>query len=213
MRSSSAAWCGVCLTLAVFLRLEVHAQAWAVDVAFDQSFTSLDPLPSPTGVMLTAGGLRQWGPLGFQVSFRSVSEGGGTIAQRCTFASCVPGPFDQTHAMRTLGLGLSLAVPTPADVWLTLLLGATANWLVERLHHVRTGERSTVGSGVSDLGIASAVHLRLRPLVLGLRPEIALHYDRVFARECAADAACWTGGDVFGFSAGLGWVVGAAPGG
>jgi hypothetical protein len=190
---------------------EVHAQAVSVDVAFDQSFTSLDPLPSPTGLTLTAGAIRLWGPLGVQATFRSVSEPGGVVDQRCGFESCVPGPFEQAYVMRTAGIGLSYDFVNPVDVWLTLVLSGTANWQVERLQHLESGERTTLDSGGADLGVAAAAHLRLWPLLFGLRPEITLHYDRVFPSECMLDAACWPARDVFGISAGFGWVFNRAP--
>jgi hypothetical protein len=204
-----------CLALAALGALavvEVRAQAVSLDVAFDQSFTSLDPLPSPTGYTLTAGAIRLWGPLGVQAMFRSVSEPGGVVDQSCGFESCVPGPFEQTHAMRTAGLGLSYDFVNPVDVWLTLVLSGTANWQVERLRHVESGERTTLDSGVTDVGVAAAAHLRLRPLWLGLRPEISLHYDRVFASDCRLDAACWPARDVFGISVGFGWIFNRTAG-
>ncbi len=192
---------------------EASAQAWSVDVSFDQSFTSHEPLPSPNGFLITAGVLRLWGPVGWQVSLRGVSEPGGIVPQQCNFSSCVAGPFEQTHELQTLGLGLSYDFVNATDVWLTLVFSGTVNRQIERLRHVQTGEKTSIGPGGQDLGIAAAAHLRLRPLVLGLRPELALHYDRVFASDCAADAPCWPSRDVFGISAGFGWVLprGFAP--
>ncbi len=181
-------------------------QAWSVDVSFDQSFTSLEPLPSPTGFTLTAGALQVWGPFGWQVSLRGVSEPGGTVPQRCNFATCEAGPFALTHELQTLGVGLSFDFVNPTDVWLTLVVGGTVNRQSERFRNVESGERASVGSG-HDYGLAAAVHLRLRPLVLGLRPQLALHYDRVFASACVPDATCWPSRDVFGVSAGFGWVL------
>jgi hypothetical protein len=206
----STPWMCLFLALPPLRAAEARAQAVSVDVAFVQSFTSLDPLPSPAGVTLTAGALRLWGPLGVQATFRSVSEPGPMVEERCGFESCVTGPFEQTHAMRTAALGLSYDFVNPVDVWLTLVVSGTANWHVERFRHVETGERTSLDSGGTDYGVAAAAHLRLRPVVLGLRPEISLHYDHVFAGACLPDAACWPSRDVFGISAGFGWVLGRA---
>ena len=111
--------------------------------------------------------------------------------------------------MRTLGVGLTYDFVNPVDVWLTLVLSGTANWHSERFRHVQTGEHTTLGSGGAEFGIATAAYLRLRPLVLGLRPAVSFHYDRIFAGECAPDAPCWPSRDVFGLSAGFGWVWGS----
>jgi hypothetical protein len=212
MRRRLAVGLGTCLALALCSVADARAQALAVDLAFDQSFTSLDPLPSPAGFTLTASGIRLWGPLGVQVSFRSVSEPGGMLDQHCGFDGCVQGPFEQTYAMRTAGLGVSYDFVNPLDVWPKLVFSATANWQVERLRHLESGERTRIDPGGADLGAAAAAHLRLRPLVLGLRPELSLHYDRVFASDCLLDAPCWPARSVFGISAGFGWVFHAAPG-
>lgn len=187
----------------------VAAQALSVDVAVDQSFTSLDPLPSPFGFAISTGGIRLWGPFGVQASFRSVSDPGGTVDQRCGVSTCVDGLFERSNHMRTVGFGLTFDFVNPVDVWLTLVLSGTANWQSERFRHIQTGEQATLESSGADLGLASAAYLRLRPLVLGLRPEVSLHFDRIFAGACAADAPCWPSRNVFGLSAGLGWVWGS----
>lgn len=49
-----------------------HAQDWFADVAFNQSVTSLDALPSPSGLVINAGGLGLWGPLGLHLRYERI---------------------------------------------------------------------------------------------------------------------------------------------
>jgi hypothetical protein len=212
IRRCTAQVLGALLAIGLSVASEIHGQVWSLDVGYDQSFTSLDPLPSPTGYALAVAGMGLWGPLGIQASFRGVSERGGTVDQSCGLASCAMGPFDQTHTMRTAGFGLSYDLVSPMDLRLSLVFSGTATWQVERLRHVETGERSTLDAGGADVGASVAAYLGLRPLLLGLRPRFGLRYDRVFASDCVPDAPCWPGRDVFGVSAGVGWVFGAGPG-
>jgi len=182
------------------------AQEVSFDVSFDQSFTSLEPVPSPTGFAVSAGLLRLWGPLGLEAGFRNAWDPGGTVDQRCGLDGCTTGPYEQTYTTRTAGLGLTYDVSPDSDVRLTLAAGATANWLARTDRHVSTGESATVDPTGSDLGLGASARIRLRPLWRGLRPGLSFHYERVLASDCVPDAPCWPGRSVLGFSVGFGWI-------
>jgi hypothetical protein len=108
--------------------------------------------------------------------------------------------------MRTWGLGGSYDFRNSTGVFLTLALDATANWQVERLEHLGSRERTTFDGSATELGLGASANVRLRPLLARLRPVIALRYERIWGADCLQDAACWPDRDVFGLSAGFGWV-------
>lgn len=185
----------------------VGAQHWFMDVAFDQSFSSTDPFRNPDGFSASTGAVAVWGPLGLHATYRSVTDGGDDVFQDCAEApaSCVPGALAVSYRMRSLGLGISYDFINPTDVMLTLGLTATRNERTERVDHLATGQRF-VRRMPTSLGLAASAHLRLRPLLSGIRPEFSVRYDYSGSGECAADAACLDGHEAFGVSVGFSWV-------
>lgn len=179
------------------------AQTFFLDGTFNQAYTS-DPLPSPMGFAIQAGRTGIWGPLGLQMSFRQVSEDRGEIAQSCGFASCVEGPFDQSYSMRTVGVGLSYDFINPTDVVLTLGMNAGANWQLERLENLVSGEQLNGSEIGSDYSLGGSLDLRLRPWLGPLRPVFSVRYDRIWASACPEDASCGSDRHAWAFSAGLG---------
>lgn len=184
-----------------------EAQDWFMDWAFEQSFSSTDPLRSPGGFTASAGAIAVWGPIGVHATVRSISEG-ADLVQECDGAgpSCVPGTLDVFYGMRSLGLGLSYDFVNPTDVLLTLALTGTKNWRTERIDHSVTGDRSARDL-TSSLGLSASAHLRLRPLLGGLRPEFSVRYDYSGDGTCDASNPCWEERSAFGVSVGLGWVL------
>jgi hypothetical protein len=185
----------------------VAAQDWFGQIAFSQSATSLDPVPWPRGFSASVGGISLWGPFGLQAMYRRVAESAGTIAQHCTFVGCVAGPFDRSYLIRTWGGGLSYDFRNRTDVFLTLGLNATGNRMVERLENLGTGERTSLDAEGARFGLGVSAQLRLRPLAAGIRPLLALRYDRIWGAECLQDASCWPDRNVFGLSAGVAWIL------
>lgn len=197
----------VCMAAAVSgTGRETAAQALVIDAALNQSFTSVDPLTSPMGLSVSVGGVGLWGPMGFHASYRDVREDVGEVAQSCGPSSCVSGPFDQSYSMKTVGFGISYDFVNPTDVMLTLGLNGASNWQVEGLTHLQTGERSGNSTG-SNYSLGVSADLRLRPVTGRIRPLLSLRYDRIRDGRCEADAACLRGRSVFGFAAGVSWVL------
>lgn len=206
-RSLVCAPLAACMLFSALCVSAAEAQDWLADVAFDQSFSSSDPLRSPGGIVANAGALAVWGPFGLHATFRSLWDGGDDLFQDCVDAgaSCVPGALGVSYRVRSAGLGISYDFVNPTDVFLTLGLIATRNWRSERVEHQATGARAENELPVS-WGLSASAHLRLRPLLGSMRPEFSMHYDYSGRGECAADAACWPGQRAFGLSIGLGWV-------
>jgi hypothetical protein len=189
----------------------VQAQDWFMDWAFEQSFSGSDPFRSPGGFTASAGAIALAGPFGVHATYRNVSDGGDDLTQDCVGAAagCVPGTLSVSYDMRTVGVGVSYDFINPTDVMLTLALTGTRNWPTERIRHVVTGQRFR-NDLASTLGFIASAHLRLRPVLGGIRPEFSVHYDRSGGGDCAADAACWGGRSAFGVSVGFGWVLRAS---
>jgi len=187
---------------------DLEAQAPFIDVGLQQSFTSSAALRTPLGVSAALGVLGLWGPMGVEVSYRDVSEGGGPIGQPCDIAQCPEGGFvDRSLSLRTLGVGISYDIENPTDVMLTLGLHGALNRQTEHLTDIDTGVRSSVTGTDSDFSFGLSADLRLRPVVSRLRPAFTFRYDRVSTITCAADAACFGGRNVWGLSAGISWVL------
>lgn len=185
------------------------AQSWFMDVAFDQSFSSNDPLHSPGGFAGSMGAVAVWGPLGIHATYRDVSDGGDDMLQDCggAPASCVPGTLAVSYQMKSAGLGISYDFINPTDVMLTLGVTATKNWRTERVEHLSTGAQF-LNDLPTSYGVLASAHLRLRPLITGIRPEFSVYYDHSGRGECQADAACWRGHKAFGLAVGFSWVLG-----
>lgn len=185
-----------------------RAQDWFLDGSLDQSFSSTEPYRSPRGLTANMGAIALLGPFGAHVSFSAVTDGGPDLLQDCTGApaSCVPGMLSTSYRMKTVGLGVSYDFVNPTDVMLTLGLTGTKSWHTERLEHLGTGGRLE-NDLASSLGFSASAHLRLRPVLSGIRPEIGIHYDHAARGDCRADAACRSGRNAFGVSVGLGWVI------
>ena len=205
-RSGAAAV--ACLVVVALPGSRLQAQDWFLDVALDQSFSSSDPLRSPGGYSVSTGGVAVWGPIGFQATYRDLSEGGEDIRLDCAVVTtpCVPGTLDVSYQMRSAGLGISYDFINPTDVMLTLALTGTRHWRKERLRHLSTGEPFDHELSAS-LGLSASAHLRLRPLLSGMRPEFGLRYEVSGSGDCAADGPCWPGHNAFGVSVGFSWVL------
>lgn len=185
---------------------DAEAQAFFVDASVDQAYAA-DPLPSPVGFSVAAGRTSLVGPLGVHAGFRTLYEqGADELAQHCGFASCAPGPFDQSYSMRLIYLGLSYDFPNPTDVYLNLGLNVGRNQQTEHLTHRDTGEESKLGPE-DETTLGGSVDLRLRPLIGPLRPVFSGRYDRIFAQDCPADGICFPARDVWSISVGLSWVA------
>ena len=182
------------------------AQTFFLDGTLHQAY-SADPLPSPLGFAVQVGRTGIWGPLGLQLHYRHMSEDGGEVAQSCGFTSCVDGPFNQSYSMRTAGVGLSYDFINPTDVVLTLAMNAGANWQLENLERVDSGEEIDGSEIGSDYSLGGSLDLRLRPWLGPLRPVFSVRYDRIWAGDCAADTSCGTDRNAWAFSAGLGLAV------
>lgn len=182
-----------------------HAQAFFVDVSVNQAFAS-DPLPTPVGFSVALGRTSILGPLGIHAGLRQLHEKGGEVAQHCGFAGCTPGPFDQSHSLDLIYVGLSYDFPNPTDVYLNLGLNLGSARQTEHLTHTTSGEEIDVGAG-DETTLGGAVDLRLRPLIGPLRPAFAARYDRIFESDCPADSTCFPGRDVWSLSVGLSWVA------
>jgi hypothetical protein len=148
------------------------------------------------------------GPFGFHVTYGRVTDAGADVLQDCVDAPtpCTPGRLSTSFGMRTAGIGISYDFVNPTDVMLTLALTGTKSWHTERLENPETGDRLE-NDLTSNLGFSTSAHLRLRPVLGGIRPELGVHYDRGGRGECASAAPCWGGRNAFGFSVGLGWVI------
>jgi hypothetical protein len=186
----------------------ISAQDWYLDATFDQSFSSRDPLRTPGGFSVSTGGIAVLGPIGFHGLYRTLKEGGDDISMDCAgvLAPCVPGTLGVSYEMRSAGVGISYDFINPTDVMLTLALTGTRNWRRERLTHRVTGQPFDHELSAS-LGLSASAHLRLRPLVSGMRPEFAVRYDHSGRGACASGSACWQGHRAFGLSIGVGWVL------
>ena len=183
-----------------------EAQAFFLDVALDQGYAS-DPLPSPFGFSVAMGRTSMLGPLGIHAGYRTLyEEGADEIAQHCGFASCTPGPFEQSYSMRLVYLGLSYDFPNPTDVYLNLGLNVGRNQQTEHLTHVDSGSKIEMGPA-DETTLGGSVDLRLRPLLGPLRPAFSARYDRIFESDCVADGICLPGRDVWSLSVGLSWVA------
>jgi hypothetical protein len=206
----SKAWSAWMLSalIAVALPTAAEAQDWFVDWAFEKSFTSTEPYRSPDGFTVGIGGMALWGPLGLEATYRSLSSASRAVPQDCAGApaSCVPGSLRMSYRMRTAGLGVSYDFVNPTDVVLTVTVAGTKNWHREHARHLDTGER--FGNDLaSSLGFSTSAHLRLRPILSGLRPELTVRYDRSGSGHCSTEPACVTGQSAFGVSVGFGWVL------
>ena len=186
----------------------VEAQDWFLDVAFDQSFSSNDPLRSPSGFSVGAGVIALWGPVGVHASYRDVADAGDDIVLDCADgpASCVPGTLGVTYQLKAAGVGISYDFINPTGVMLTLAVTGTRNWRREKVRHSATGQAYDHELSAS-LGVAASAHLRLRPLGGGMRPELGLHYRSSGRGDCVAGAACWQGRRALGISVGFSWVL------
>lgn len=187
---------------------DVEAQDWFLDVAVDRAFSSSDLLRSPGGFSAGTGAIAVWGPLGFHVTYRDVSDGGDDFATDCSGTSlpCDPGTFAVSYEERAAGLGISYDFINPTDVMLTLAFTGTRNWRREKVTHLSTG-RPYDHEVSSSFGFSAAAQLRLRPLMGGMRPELGLRYDHSGRGRCGVDIACWQGHDAFGLSFGFSWVL------
>lgn len=179
----------------------IQAQDWFMDGSIDQSFSSSDPYRSPRGFTAATGALAVLGPVGFHVSYSQVTDGGADVPQNCAGAPapCAPGMLSTSFGMRTVGIGVSYDFVNPTDVMLTLSVTGTKSWHSQRLEHLATGDR-TESDLAPNLGFSTALQLRLRPMLAGIRPEFAVHYDH-------GGRGAWVSRDALGFSVGLGWVI------
>ena len=175
-----------------------------VGASFQQAFTSADALESPRGIGLVLGAVRVWGPVGGSVGYQHVVEGSGQVAQTCGFASCTPGPFEQSHSLRTVEMSLSLLLVDNANVIFVVEANSSLSRQTERLEHVDTVEVRRDGAG-PDLGFGVAARLQL-PLLRSLRPFLTARYDRITRGTCAQDASCFGGRDVGRLGVGLAWL-------
>lgn len=196
------------LTCLAVLTSGADAQDWFVGGALDRSFSGSAPYRAPGGFTLGAGGVAIAGPFGLQAAYTKISAGGDEVVRDCVGSgpSCVPGTLATGYALRTLGLGLSYDFVNPTDVMLTLALTGTKSWHDEEVEHLATGSSSR-HELASSLGLSLSAHLRLRPVVSVIRPELILHYDYNGRGECAAGTACWSGRSAFGVALGVGVVL------
>lgn len=184
---------------------EGEAQAFFVDASVNQAFAS-DPLTSPLGFSLSVGRTSMLGPLGVHAGLRQLYQDGEEVAQVCNFATCTPGPFDQSHSMRHLFVGLSYDFPNPTNVYLNLGLNVGRTQQTEHLVHTGSGAKMDVGAP-DETTLGGSVDLRLRPLIGPLRPVFAARYDRILEGDCAADGVCFPARNMWGLSVGLSWVA------
>lgn len=184
---------------------EALAQGLEADLTFNQSFTSVRSMRSPTGFRV---GLLApvWGRFGVRAGFSSVREPGGEIPGYCGLF-CVTGPFDSSYLLRTLAAGASYALAEGSWGTLTAGVSGSASWQHERLNHLETGEVTSHGSVGPDLGVGAFGDVRIRPLLLGLRPVAYVQYDRIGATNCVADASCFGGRNLLAMGVGLGWQI------
>lgn len=178
------------LWAAVFVVTPAASAQTFVGVGFQQAFTSTSILESPRGLSLSLGADRIWGPVGLSVGYQRVSEGSGVISQTCGFASCTPGPFDQSHWLETSQLGLSLHPLEGSLATFTFGANVSLSSQAERLQHVDTGEVRTQDRVGPDLGFGISTRLEL-PVMRNLHPYLSAQYDRIMASQCDADAACF----------------------
>lgn len=184
---------------------EASAQAFFVDASLNQSFAD-DPLPSPVGFSVTMGRTSMIGRLGIHAGLRQLYEDGDELAQHCNFATCTPGPFDQSHSMQLVFVGLSYDFPNPTDVYLNLAVNLGRTQQTEHLENMTSGEEFDSGGG-EETTLGGAIDLRLRPFIGPLRPAFSARYDRIFQSDCLADGVCFPERDVWTLSVGLSWVA------
>lgn len=181
------------------------AQAFFVDAQWNQAFAQ-DPLPSPVGFSFAMGRTSILGPWGIHAGLRQLYEDGEELAQHCNFDTCTPGPFDQSHALRLLYVGLSYDYPNPTDVYLNLGVNVGRTHQTERLANTASGERMELGAP-EEMTLGGHVDLRLRPFIGPLRPVFTARYDRIFEGDCVADGTCFPERDLWSISVGLSWVA------
>lgn len=199
---------GVALTLLAALwstPRSATAQAFFIDAQVNQGFAD-DPLPTPVGFSFAMGRTSMLGPWGIHAGLRQLYEDGEEQSQYCNFDSCTPGPFDQTHAMQLIYLGLSYDYPNPTDVYLNLGVNVGRTQQTERLAHTTSGEEMKL-SGGDETTLGGAIDLRLRPFIGPLRPAFTARYDRIFQADCVADGICFPARDLWSVSVGLSWVA------
>ena len=174
-----------------------------VGAAFQQAFTSTSTLESPRGLSLELGADRIWGPLGLTLGYQRVSQGSGVVNQTCGIFSCLAGPFDQSHSLETVGLGLFLRAAEGPFAILTVGANVSLSSQAERLEHVDTGEvqKDRVGP---DFGFGLSTRLEL-PLSQKLHPFLSAQFDRIIAGSCDADASCFPDRTITRLSIGVLW--------
>lgn len=181
------------------------AQVVDLDVAFDQSFTSLSVLGSPRGVQVGLTANRLLGRIGIQVGYRHLTEYRGELTRYCDAFSCTPGPFDQSHVLNTAAVGLTLnAVRT---IFVDVNVGFTTSFSKQEqeLVNLDTGEETRRNSVGPDMGFGLFGDVRLPSIGFRLHPILYGRYERIGASECVPDGACF-GGRHIG-SVGLGLAV------
>ncbi len=174
-----------------------------VGAAFQQAFTSTSTLESPRGLSLELGKDRIWGPLGLSFGYQRVSQGSGVVNQTCGIFSCLVGPFDRSHSLETVGLGLLLRAADGSFAILTVGANVSLSSQAERLEHVDTGEVNKDAVG-PDLGLGLSTRLEL-PLSQKLHPFLTAQLDRILASPCDADASCFPSRTVTRLSIGVLW--------
>lgn len=201
----SAAFSLVMASLAL-VATQVEAQSLDLDVALNQSFTSLDVLDSPTGFSVGVTGHRVFGPMGVQVGYRRLSEYDQEIPRTCGFASCTQGPFDRSYALRTLRLGLFVDMAAPLNGEIGVGVSGSLSWQEKRLEHLAGGESFDDAETGPDRGLGVQADWRFGPLWWRLHPFVFAQYERIAGTsECLADAACFDARYVTSLAVGLAW--------
>lgn len=203
-------FCSLMVSMAVLLLSltagSLTAQSVDVNVAVNQSFTSVESVPSPTGWRIGVHAPSRFGRLGVQAGIRHVSESGGEISGYCGLF-CVDGPFDQSFQLTTVDFGLMYAVVPGAVANLNLGVAGSLSSQRQRLEHLETGDVSSRSSVGPDLGVGVFAEARFPRLVLGFRPMAYARYDRIGASECVADGSCYGGRHVATVGVGIAWGV------
>lgn len=185
---------------------DVSAQALYVDAKATQGLAN-DPLPSPAGISVDIGRTSLLGPFGLHAGFRNLYEDEpGDATLDCAEVSCPEGPVEQSFAMRSVMFGLSYDFRNPTDVYMNLGFNGGLHWQIDKVTNLDSGSTEQAESD-PDFSLGLSLDLRLRPLVGPLRPVLTARYDRIFGESCTLETACRPDRSVWGFSAGLSWIL------
>lgn len=179
------------------------AQVVDLDIAYNQTLTSVAEFRAPRGMRVGFTANRLLGRVGLQVSYRHLNRYAGEIPDYCGDSSCTPGPFDESEFLNTTSVAITLNVVRTIFVDTNVGFFTSFSTQGQHLVNLDTGEETRHNSVGPDMGFGVLGDIRFPPIAFGIHPVLSGRYERIGASDCVADGPCLGGRHVGSVGIGL----------